>query len=366
MSEPTLILSADDDPVSRDTLAALLAGQGYDMVFVDNGYDAIKQAHQIRPDVIFLDVMMPGLNGYETCRQLRQNPEIAEVPIFIITVLTDRESYLEGLQCGADEFLSKPYDSIELKLRLQLVARLKRFRKAREDRQRLSEALALNSEQNDKLRSLSKRLMEIQESERRMLAVELHDEIGQDLTGLRFILEQIRNRPADLDQVLDHAGSVLRDLLNKVQNISLNLRPVILDDFGLYAALDWLIKRISPVAGVIVERKFDIYCEDRYPREIETALFRVAQEALTNITKHAQADRVTVGVVNKNGNLKLIVEDNGKGFQTEGLESGQSTGLSGMRERIVLTGGRFSLESVVKVGTKITAEYYDVKKEISA
>lgn len=366
MSDVTVILSADDDPVSRDTLAAFLEGQEYELIFVDNGFDALKQAELIHPDVIFLDVMMPGLDGYETCRQLRLNPEIAEIPIFMITVLSDRESYLKGLQSGADEFLSKPYDTLELKIRLQWVARLKRFRKAKEDRRQLSEALELNFRQTERLRFLSKRLMETQELERRMLAVELHDEVGQDLTGLRFIMEQIRKKPADIDQMLNHANAVLRGLLNKIQDLSLNLRPVVLDDFGLYMALDWLINRIYPFSGMEIEKKFNPQCEERYPREIETALFRVAQEALTNVAKHSQADKVTICLSKKDGCLKLVIEDNGRGFRVDELAPGNSTGLSGMQERVVLTGGKFLLESTINTGTRISAEFDEIAEEMSS
>jgi DNA-binding response OmpR family regulator len=128
MTRKSTVLIVDDEPVGRDTLEALLFSQGYDLAFASNGNEALEQAARLTPDVILLDVMMPGMNGYEVCRQLRADPVLAKVPVIMVTTLDDRESRLKGIEAGADDFLPKPYDRHELRMRVQTIVRLNRYR----------------------------------------------------------------------------------------------------------------------------------------------------------------------------------------------------------------------------------------------
>ncbi len=118
----------DDDPAGRDTLEALLFDQGYILAFAKNGEEALGQASHLKPDIILLDVMMPGMDGYEVCRKLRENPEIAEIPVLMITALDGREAKLDGIEAGADDFISKPFDRVELRARIKTITRLGRYR----------------------------------------------------------------------------------------------------------------------------------------------------------------------------------------------------------------------------------------------
>lgn len=129
MNTASIILIVDDEPFGRDTLAALLGPQGYQLMFAVDGDDALAQAAATPPDVILLDVMMPGMNGFEVCRQLRKHPQLREVPVIMLTALDDREARLEGFEAGADDFVSKPFDRAELRGRVRTITKLNRHRR---------------------------------------------------------------------------------------------------------------------------------------------------------------------------------------------------------------------------------------------
>jgi DNA-binding response OmpR family regulator len=124
-----VILIVDDEPVSCETMEALLLGEGYHISYVHNGEEAIVQALRLEPDLILLDVMMPGMDGFEVCRKLRVDPFLGEVPIIMITALDDRESLLRAIEAGADDFVTKPFDRFVLKARVKSIIRLNRYRR---------------------------------------------------------------------------------------------------------------------------------------------------------------------------------------------------------------------------------------------
>src|SRR5678815_4133156 len=134
------ILIVDDEPFGRETLESILEPEGYTLVMAENGYQAIEEARAVRPDVILLDVMMPGMNGFEVCRRIRSEKQLAEVPILFLTALDDRQSLLNGLEAGADDFISKPFDRYELRARLLGITRLNRYRKLVTERKNLEDA----------------------------------------------------------------------------------------------------------------------------------------------------------------------------------------------------------------------------------
>jgi two-component system cell cycle response regulator len=125
----SIILIVDDEPVGRDTLEALLMNQGYYLAFASNGPEALAQAAELTPDLILLDVMMPGMDGFEVCQRLRADPLLAEVPVIMVTALDDRDSCVKGIEAGADDFVTKPFDRAELRARVQTVTRLNRYRR---------------------------------------------------------------------------------------------------------------------------------------------------------------------------------------------------------------------------------------------
>jgi len=128
------ILIVDDDATGRQTLESILDGQGYRLEMAENGLQAIEKARQVLPDVILLDVMMPGMDGFEACQRIRSDPLLAEIPIIMLTALDDRKSLLDGLESGADDYITKPYDRHELRARLIGITRLNRYRKLLDER----------------------------------------------------------------------------------------------------------------------------------------------------------------------------------------------------------------------------------------
>ncbi len=195
-----------------------------------------------------------------------------------------------------------------------------------------------------RLADLCRRLFDAQEAERRRLARELHDDLGQSLTGLLYALE---SEKTPREQLLREAAA----LLAKVRGLSQGLRPGILDDLGLAAALRWL----AGEHGGRTRMQVDIACEDsrdRWPGEVETSMFRIAQEAMTNAARHSGASRMVIRVHTQNGDLEMSIEDDGKGFEPSEVAE-RNTGLASMRERALLLGGRFELESAPDRGTRI-------------
>jgi len=131
------VLIVDDEYAGRETLQSVLESEGYSLEMAENGLQAIEMAKKIMPDVILLDVMMPGMTGYEVCQHIRADPQVAEIPIIILTALDDRESMLKALKVGADDFISKPFDRFELRARLLGITRLNRYHKIIEERAKL-------------------------------------------------------------------------------------------------------------------------------------------------------------------------------------------------------------------------------------
>ncbi len=134
------VLIVDDEYSGRETLQSVLEGEGYELIMAENGLQAIEKAKAYQPDVILLDVMMPGMTGFEVCERIRSDPQVAEIPIIILTALDDRDSLLTGLKSGADDFISKPFDRFELRARLIGITRLNRFHKLVDEREKLQQA----------------------------------------------------------------------------------------------------------------------------------------------------------------------------------------------------------------------------------
>jgi PAS domain S-box-containing protein len=207
----------------------------------------------------------------------------------------------------------------------------------------------------EKLREYARRLLEVQEQERRHLARELHDEVGQVLTGLKLTLEAGTHRPAaELPDSLRAALALVQELTARVRDLSLRLRPTMLDDLGLLPALLWLFERYTAQTKVRVDFEHR-GLERRFPPEVETAAYRIVQEALTNVARHARVEGGSVRLWLDQDLLHVQVEDRGAGFDPVSAR-GISTGLSGMQERAVLLGGAFRVESVPGDGTRVTAE----------
>jgi len=215
----------------------------------------------------------------------------------------------------------------------------------------------------DELRALSRQLVETQESERHAISRELHDQVGQSLTALginlNIIQTQIPDRAPDLLRSrVDDSLSLVEQTTEQIRDVMANLRPPVLDDYGLVAALNWYGEQFTRRNNIAIA----VEGEEPVPRldaQVENALFRIAQEALANAAKHAKATQVTVTIEVDNGNLRLIVVDDGIGFDLENLPSpdvGRGWGLLTMRERAEVLGGVFRIESRPGSGTRLIVE----------
>lgn len=224
----------------------------------------------------------------------------------------------------------------------------------------LSNAELFNQVRTDqaRLQLLSHRLVEIQEDDRREIALELHDEIGQLLTGLKIKLDAAGAIPAgDILKHLEGARQLADDLIKKVRNLSLDLRPSMLDDLGLLPALLWHFDRYTSLTGIRVQFAQRGIDGQRFPPNLETTAYRVIQEGLTNIARHAGVTEATVRTIYEDQLLTIQIEDRGAGFTAaEALENGSSRGLLGMRERVAFVGGSLTIDSVPGWGTLLVVE----------
>ena len=199
-------------------------------------------------------------------------------------------------------------------------------------------------------REALRRIVAAQELERQRLARELHDETGQALTSILLGLKQLEG--ADAADV-QHLRELVVATLQDVRRLAVELRPKVLDDFGLVPALERLTDGFAEHSGITVDLEASALAE-RPPMEVETAIFRIVQEALTNVAKHARAGRVSVLVTRTDGKIKAVIEDDGTGFEPAQTDGG--VGLIGMRERIELLDGTLTVESSASSGTTIAAE----------
>ncbi|MDR3668674.1 MAG: response regulator [Ignavibacteriaceae bacterium] len=228
-------------------------------------------------------------------------------------------------------------------------------RNVEKERERLFKKVSLAQE---RLKVVSKRLLEVQESERRHIARELHDEIGQILTAIKINI-QTAFKLAGSEKIESHLNEgveLIEEALFQVRKLSIDLRPSMLDDLGLIPALRWYVDRQSVRAGITAKVSVDETIM-RLPNEIEITCFRVAQEALTNIIKHSQATHVEIMLYYEEGDLHLKIIDDGVGFNffaaVQRSLKGESMGILGMQERVELIGGKIKINSKAGNGTTV-------------
>jgi two-component system sensor histidine kinase UhpB len=229
-----------------------------------------------------------------------------------------------------------------------------------EQETRRRQAQAEIQEARQQLQALSTRLLEVQEEERRDIARELHDEIGQSLTLVKIKLQMALHRGGNDRGLTEECVEITSQTLEQVRTMSLNLRPPALDDLGLAAALQWALDRQRGASGWEIEFAVDPF-PGRLAMETETACFRIVQEALTNAARHAKAKNIAVHLRIKNERLELSIQDDGCGFDQEAVRrrpaDRSSLGLISMKERAALAGGSFEIESVIGGGTRVLAVF---------
>jgi signal transduction histidine kinase len=216
-------------------------------------------------------------------------------------------------------------------------------------------------EANRQLQTLSKRVLSIQEEERRAISRELHDDAGQSLAALKIGLHRLAQSPAPDRSLLSECIDTAEQVIDKLRRMAQELRPPQLDQFGLAEALRWLAERQSRATGIEIACEFRGAGERRHPPLLESACYRIAQEAISNATRHARARRIVVGVEGDKRLLKLAISDDGEGFDEPAARRraafGGSIGLISMEERALLAGGRLKIRTVAGRGTTISAQF---------
>ncbi len=338
------ILIVDDDPLSLTTLESTLDGQGYEITSADNGLTALKKADELMPDLILLDVMMPFMDGFEVCRRIRATPKLAEVPIIILTALDDRDSRLLGIESGADDFLSKPVDRQELRLRVSTIVRLNRYRTL--------------LTQRENLRQMAARVVTVQEEERKRLSRELHDDLGQALIAhvlnLRSLQMEFPMQDELLSKKLDALITDTNQTINKMRLLAQDMRPTLLDTLGLRSAMETYCREFSLRSSLPIIFEVDANIPEMSD-VYSITLYRTLQETLTNVIKHSKAKQVWVELTVDERQIVLTIQDNGSGFSMEEDSSTKGIGITGLRERLTLVGGELVISSSAAKGTIVSA-----------
>lgn len=363
MAPPSTLLVVDDNPVVLLGVSEFLRSAGFKVLEARRGEQAIEVAREQRPELILLDVMLPDVNGVEVCRRLKADPELKS--LFVVLLSSSQISPVNqilGLEAGADGYIARPIENRELLARIHSMLRIQQaeeaLRRAHDELEcRVRERTAELAGANAALRAMSLRLVEVQEKERRFLARELHDEVGQVLTGLKMVLDQsLPAAPEPLRGRLEEGLTMTNDLVGRIRQLSLDLRPQLLDDLGLLVALEWHLERFTRQTGIAVDFRHAPLAA-RLESHLETALYRIVQEALTNVARHARVKEVAVRLWVDDERAGVQVQDGGAGFDADAaIAARTSTGLSGMKERAELLGGEFTLESTAGQGTRLTVE----------
>jgi signal transduction histidine kinase len=221
----------------------------------------------------------------------------------------------------------------------------------------LSEANAELTKMTNDLRKLSNHLQDIREQERKHIAREIHDELGQLLTAMKFDVAWLHKKLAATDEAifekLKSLDEQLDDLIRSIRKISADLRPSLLDDIGLEAAMEWHLNEFKKRTGI--DYSFEETNHDlKLPDPVKTVLFRIFQESLTNIARHSNAKHIQVHLARAKDAISMTVKDNGKGFDPQVLNTSNSLGILGMKERVAELNGRFTISSSPKSGTCIS------------
>lgn len=344
MKRPTILVVEDEIIVARD-IQAQLSDMGYTAVgHAVTGEAAITLAGQLRPDLVLMDIQLVGdMDGIAAAQAIHDQ---FFIPVVFLTAFAADAIIARAKLTEPYGYILKPFSERELHTVIEMAL----YKHQAEVKLRDNAHL---------LRALSQRVLEVQESERRRVARDLHDEIGQSLTAIKINLQLERTPDQTPEQVNADNLAMVEDALQQVRRLAMALRPSMLDDLGLMAALRWMADQIAVRSGFVVAFETrEAMTFERLAPELEIACFRIAQEALTNITRHAQATRVHIELRHEGDTLILSIRDNGCGFDPGAVHAraiaGTSLGVLGMQERAALIGGRLDIESFPHQGSTLT------------
>jgi signal transduction histidine kinase len=343
----------DDYVVFRDLLCQTASAE-FELDWARSYDEARREIAQARHDVYFIDYRLGDHDGMELLRELTRND--CRTPVIFLTGLEDYSVDTMAMKLGAVDYLVKNQVTgslIERSMRYAL------------ERRRVEDAFRKSEQQ---LRYLSFKLLHVQEDERTHLAQRLHDSTGQTLAAIKLAVENAvrATEDGDLMQIskcLAPIAGMIQDAINEVRRLYMDLRPTVLDDFGISAALGWLTREFTELCPKIhLERQFNLD-EQCIPEPLKIVIYRVVQEAFKNLAEHSQARTACLTLNRNKGVIELIITDDGQGFDVAKVFSleccKQGLGLASMRERVNFSGGSFSVESSLGKGTRVSARWPD-------
>lgn len=376
------ILIVDDEVANLKLLDEILSRAGFQVRPAKAPQLAIDSASAQPPDLVLLDVVMPGMDGFEVCRRLKQDDRTRDIPVIFVSALEDAADKVRGFELGGVDFITKPFEEIEILARVnahlslhqmtvqledlvaqrtaQLAAKNEALKVEIEERIRAEAAL---QEYQDRLRALAYDLTVTEERERRRIAEELHDGPVQVLAFARIRLSSARREEdvTERDRALDEVSESLRQAAHDSSLLVSDLSSPVLQELGLMAAIsDWVKERVENRFGIeaSVINKMEEGEQARLNELSRAILFRNVRELLANSVKHSRAHHVNVIQERRGDTLALTVRDDGEGCDPDAVfysNSGKGGfGLFSIRERMTDLGGALEIESAPGEGFKAT------------
>jgi len=333
------ILMVDDQPAKLLSYEVILGELGETLVKASSGRQALDLLLKNDFAVVLMDVSMPEIDGFELADIIRQHPRFQKTAIIFISGvhLTDLDR-IKGYQRGAVDYISVPVIPELLRAKVSVFAELHR-------KSRQLEIL------NNELRRLSVSLIATQDEERRRIARELHDGLGQDLTVAKLMLQGVSREDQTAEskeQTMADINRLLDGALQQVRSVSYLLHPPLLDEIGLRSALGWYVDGLSKRGGIEITLGTQPPDFPRLAPELETTLFRVIQEALTNVFRHSRASKAWVTLEKRENEIAAAIRDDGIGVPDEIAEFRNNSigvGIGGMRQRVKELGGELFLKN---------------------
>lgn len=373
------LLVVDDDHGVLSAISRFLRRYRFEVKTAASGPEGLQELQQNGPfQLVIADYRMPGMTGSQFLALVAER--FPETRRMILSAYADSDQLLAAINAGTiHRYLTKPWDSRELLVTIrQLLDEYRRLvgsaRTPTEELIKPTPAPSTTSleaqgrqlqEANHRLRLLAAHVEQVREDERRAIARDVHDDLGQTLTAMKLELAaMLRVEPStDLRPRLQGLKEQVDLAIGTVQRIISDMRPPVLDELGLEAALTELVRRM--------QARGDFACvlsctlgDDPLSPAVATCLYRVTQEALTNVLRHAGASKVLVTLRRRSGLCQLQVRDNGRGVREDQVAAADSYGLMGMRERVAQCGGSFSISPRVGGGTIVEAELPEYAEEV--
>lgn len=353
------ILIVEDEGIVILHIKKALESLGYKVAGIaSSGEDAVVKASESKPDLVLMDIVLKGKGeGIEAAEKIRN---LLNIPVIYLTAHAD-ESTLERAKVSEPfGYIVKPLRERDLRIAIEFAMyKAKTEAELRRARGNLEKQVQEQTEElikiNEQLHDLTAHLQAVSEEERKSIAREIHDEMGQTLTALKFDLAWISDRYKDDEPFIERKNSMMKlvdSALFAVKKISADLRPGVLDHLGLSAAIEWYSSEFR--------KRTDISCEvSLNPKDIvldgarSTTIFRIFQEALTNVARHARAANVHARLEMNDGKINLSIKDDGRGITEEEIADRQSFGLIGIRERVRAFNGELRISGASNDGTLV-------------